>query len=300
MPAIAPAADAPRVCVARAEKILMSESALVPEFIYPHGKIDYPVVAGLLDEAMVSLTGERSGKEAWCSRVSPLDRVGIMLDIAPLPVHRALLEAVTLRLIACGVPRENITVFAAEESALFRAGFDLREVPGRVRVMGADSEGYRRGMTRVVLDYCTVIINLSRLRMDARIGMSGAIANHLAAAPTVERRRLLSSPEELAAVAARGSLKLKTQLHIMDALRPGDLPVDRAEPATWLYRGVLVSEDPVALDAVGREILLARLRESNPDAAALTPPVVYLEPAATRYRLGVADIDAIELTEIGP
>jgi hypothetical protein len=300
LPGATPAADAPRVCVARAERILMPEHVLAPEFIYPQGKIDYPVVAGLLDQAMMSLTGERSGKEAWCSRVTPLDRVGIMLDIEPLPVHRAILEAVTLRLIACGVPRENIIVFAAEETALFRAGFDLSEVPGRVRVMGADSEGYRRGMTRVVLDYCTVIINLSRLRLDARIGMSGAIANHLAAAPTVERLRLLSHPEELAAVAARGSLKLKTRLHIMDALRPGDLPTDHAEPETWMYRGVVVSEDPVALDAVARQILLARLRESKPDADALTPPVVYLEPAATRYRLGVADIDAIDLTELGP
>lgn len=299
LPSVAPAADAPRVCVARAERILMSESALAPEFIYPHGKIDYDVVAGLLDQAMVSLTGERSGKEAWRSRVSPLDRVGIMLDIAPLPVHRALLEAVTLRLIACGVPRENIIVFAAEESALFRAGFDLNEMPGRVRVMGADSAGYRRGMTRVVLDYCTVIINLSRLRMDSRIGMFGAVANHLAAVPTVERLRLLRHPEELA-LAARGSLKRKTRLQIMDALRPGDLPTDHAEPETWMYRGVLVSEDPVALDAVGREILLTHLRESNPDAATLTPPVVYLEPAAKRYRLGVADLDAIDLTEIGP
>lgn len=300
LPGLAPAADAPRVCVARAERILMPGHTLAPDFIYPQGKIDFDVVAGLLDQAMVSLTGERTGKEAWASRVTPLDRVGIMLDIEPMPVHRALLEAVTLRLISCGVPRENIIVFAAQESALFRAGFDLSEVPGRVRVMGADSEGYRKGMTRVVLDYCTAIINLSRLRMDARIGMSGAIANHLAAAPTVERLRLLSQPEELSAVAARGSLKLKTQLHIMDALRPGDLPVDGAETETWLYRGVLVSDDPVALDAVGREILLARLRESNPDAVSLTPPVVYLEPAATRYRLGVADLGAIELVETSP
>ncbi|MCD6361754.1 MAG: DUF362 domain-containing protein [Armatimonadetes bacterium] len=299
--AVAHAGGASCVCVARAEKILLPQSALAPSFAYPEGKLDYNVVAKLVDDAVMSLTGESGVREAWCGLFSPTDRVGIQLDVNPLPVHRTLLEAVTLRLIACGVPQSNIVIYSGEEVALFQAGFDLSETPGRIRVMGADAQGFRKGLSRIVLDHCTVIINLARLRVDPRVGMSGALTNCLSSVPYEERERLLRTPEELPAAAARASLKVKTRLHIVDALQPALATADNQLGfVTWLYRGVMVSRDPVALDAVGRRILLDRLREDNPDVEALSPPVVYLQPAHDRYHLGTADPDAIELREFGP
>jgi len=289
------------VCEARAERILMAESTLAPEFIYPEGKIDYEVIEEMLDQAMMSLTGETSVKDAWGVHFKPLDRVGIQLDVAPMPVHAAILEAVTLRLMRCGVPRENIIVYAGAESALFRAGFDLSGAPGRVRVMGADAEGYRKGLSRIVLDYCTAIINLSRLRIDPQLGMRGAVANCLATVPYPDQLRLQSEPEEMALAAASASLRQKTRLHIVDALRPGYAErADSRALETWLRRSILVSEDPVAIDAIGREILLEKLREAAPETTTLTPPVTWLLRAAEKYRLGVADLDAIKLTQIGP
>lgn len=300
--ASAASADArAHVCVARAENILMPESPLAPPFIYPEGKLDYKVVEKLLDDALLALSGAGSAREAWNARFSPTDRVGIQIDVGPLPVHKTLLEAVTLRLIACGVEQSNIIVYSGEESALFRAGFDLSGAAGRIRVMGADAEGYRKGISRIVLDHCSAIINLARLRTDQRVGISGALTNCLSAVPYEERERLLRNPEALPAAAAIASLKVKTRLHIVDALRPGLGPGEEPNTMqTWTYGGVMVADDPVALDVVGHEVLLSRLREADPAVTCLTPPVVYLLPAQKRYRLGVADLDDIELTQIGP
>lgn len=289
------------VCVARAENILMPESPLAPPFIYPEGKLDYKVVEKLLDDALLALSPAETPREAWCARFSPTDRVGIQIDVGLLPVHKTLLEAVTLRLIACGVQQSNIIVYAGEETALFRAGFDLSGAPGRIRVMGADSEGYRKGISRIVLDHCSAIINLARLRTDPRVGMSGALTNCLSAVPYEERERLLRTPAELPAAAAIAALKLKTRLHIVDALRPGLGPgVQPDAVLTWTYGGVMVADDPVALDAIGHQVLLGKLREDHPEITDLDPPMAYLQPAHDRYRLGVADLEDIELTQIGP
>lgn len=290
-----------RVCEARAENILLPEGPLAPAFIYPEGKLDYRVVEKLLDDALLALTGASTVREAWAAHFSPTDRVGIQIDVGSPPVHNTLLEAVTLSLLACGVPQDNIVVYSGEESALFRAGFDLTPSPGRVRVLGADAAGYRKGISRIVLDHCSAIINLARLRADPRVGMCGALTNCLAVVPFEERERLFRTPHQLPSAAALAPLRMKTRLHVLDALRPALLSGEgSASPRTWTYGGVLLSTDPVAVDAVGREVLLTKLREADPQLSDLAPPVAYLAAAQKRYRLGVADLANIELIRLGP
>ncbi len=294
--------DSSRVCVSRGERVLLPPSVLAPSWVYPEGKLDYFVVEGLLDKAVASLTGETSVRTAWSQLFRPSDRVGVQIDVPTLPVHQALIEAVIRRLTRAGVSTSNIIIYAGDENALFYAGFDLRHDGDGVQVMGSDSEGFRGGLSRIVLDYCTAIINLSRLRVDPQIGMSGALANCLAAVPHVERERLRRAPETLAAAAARATLRRKLRLHIMDALQPAYEPSasSAALPTTWVYGGVLASYDPVAMDIVGREILLEKLRETDPQATELQPPVTYLEPACERYHLGQCDRAKIEIVTIGP
>ncbi len=295
------AQDSSRVCLARTEQLVLPDNVFAPSWVYPEGKIDFVAVEALLDQAMTSLTGKSSVRAVWSEHFRPNDRVGIQLDVGALTVHQALLEAVIRRLVRAGVSPGNIIIYAGEESALFKAGFALHSDGDGVKVMGTDSEGYRGGLSRIVLDYCTAIINVARLRVDPQIGMSGALANCLAVVPHVERERLRRAPEDLAAAAARPTLRRKTRLHILDALRPGcEAGEPGRPPKTWVYGGLLVSCDPVALDAVGRDILVERLRESDQDARALDQPVTYLQPASERYRLGNHDLAKIEVVATGP
>lgn len=311
-----------RVAVARAERILAPEGLLNPSWLYPEGKIEYSIVEGLLGQAVTGAVGVEPADEAWDELLGPNDRVGIQLDVKRPQTTNELLEALILRIHGTGVPLRNIIIYAGDEAALFRAGFDLSNRTPGVRVMASDDQGYRGGLTRIVLDHCTKIINVSRLRADRRIGMHAALANCLASVPYVERERLMREPQDLASAAANATLRRTIVLHIVDALQPVHRPpAEGVDPGTWLYRGILASSDPVALDTVCRSILLEGPggdespadgdeapvggdeeppTDDGPDGKALTPPVQYLEPATERFRLGNSDPERIDVERIGP
>lgn len=287
------------VAIARAERILAPEGPLTP-YVYPEGKVEYRIVKRLLDEAVAAAVGAEDAESAWRELITPNDRVGIQIDVGPLPVHDEVLEAVILSVMATGVPLRHIVIYSGEEAALFRAGFDISGRTPGATVMAADVEGYRRGTSRIVLDHTTKIINVARLRVDDRVGMHAAIANCLSSVPNVDRERLRRNPEMLAEAAANASLRRSAVLHVIDALRPGWAhDGEDGSLQTWLYRGLIVSEDPVAADTVAHAILLEKVREET-GADQLEPPVLYLEPAASEFRLGNADPERIDTICIGP
>ncbi len=294
-------ADRSVVAVARARKIMVQDAPMSPYWLYPEGRVDYGTVDRLLAEAVQAATGTGSQDAAWRSVLGPNDRVGIQLDAEGIRAHDVLLEALIRQIMDAGVPLRSIIIYSGDETALFRAGFDLSGRAPGARVMASDDQGYRHGLSRIVLDYCTVVVGLCRLRVDAQIGMYGALANCLMSFPYVERERLRRSPEMLGEAGANSTLRRKNVMQVVDALRPTyRLDGETGEPQTWLYRGVLASRDPVAVDVVGRQVLLEGLREHSTADPCLAPRVSYLEPATQRYRLGNSDPDRIDVIRIGP
>jgi uncharacterized protein (DUF362 family) len=72
----------------------------------------------------------------------------------------------------------------------------------------------------------------------------------------------------------------------------------RAPRWAWPYGGFLASTDPVAVDAVAREVLEARRKEAGlPALAAEGREPRYINEAA-RLGLGVADLQRIERVEV--
>ncbi|MFW5868186.1 MAG: hypothetical protein ACOCX2_10245, partial [Armatimonadota bacterium] len=212
------------MAVARAESIMTLEGPLNPQWLYPEGRIDYGVIEWLLENAVAHSVGMTDVDDAWDVLLSPGDRVGILVDVEGIQPHDPILEALIRQIMDRGVLMRNITIFAGEESALFRAGYDISGRTPGVRVMASDDQGYRGGLTRIVLQQCTKIVNLSRLRVHPQIGMYGALANCLAAVPYVDRERMLRNPEQLPEAAAKATMKRKVVLPILDALSPGFQP----------------------------------------------------------------------------
>lgn len=289
------------VAVARAESIMVTGRPFTPAWLYPEGRIDYGVIEWLLNKAVAASMGFANDDDAWDALLNPSDRVGIQVDVEGIQPHDPLLEALVRGIMDRGVPMRNIIIFAGEESALFRAGYDISGSAPGVQVMASDDRGYRKGLTRIVLDYCTRIINISRLRVDPHIGMYGALANALAVVPYVERQRLTRDPRLLPEVAAKATIRRMTVLHVIDALSPAFRVGEGGRGYdTWAYNGVLASTDPVAIDAVGREILQEKLAEETGGASCPEIDVPYLAPAAEVYRLGTADLEQINVVHIGP
>ncbi len=288
------------VALARTDRITVRDTPFSPSWLYPEGRIDYASIDRVLKEAVAHAVGTETAAEAWRELLNPTDRVGIQFDVKGMAARDVMLEALIRQIMDAGVPLRNIVIYAGEEADLFRAGFSLSGRAPGARVMASDSMGYRRGVSRVVLDTCSKIVNISRLRVDPDLGMYGALANCLESVPNVERVRARRDPTHVAEAASGATLRRKTVLHIVDALRPGYAPTDDGRRfETWEFRGVLASTDPVALDAVARDILQEKRKEIlGEDRYELEVP--YIEAATERLRLGNSSPDRIEVVSIGP
>ncbi|MBD3291973.1 MAG: DUF362 domain-containing protein [Armatimonadia bacterium] len=297
-----PVGDVPAtVAFAQAESIMTTEGPFNPEWLYPEGRIDYRVIEWLLSQAVAGSVGAEDADAAWEQLLSPSDRVGIQVDVEGIQPHDPLLEALVRQIMDRGVPMRNIIIYAGEESALFRAGYDISGRAPGVQVMASDDRGYRNGVTRIALDHCTKIVNLTRLRVDPEVGLHGALANCLAAVPYVDRQRMRRNPEQLPEAAAIATMRRKMVLHIVDALRPGFRPRDGGGRFdTWQLNGVLASTDPVAVDVIGREILQNKLGSEAAEGQCASIEVPYLAPAEASFRLGQSDREQIEVLQIGP
>ena len=286
------------VCVARADHILVPEGISAPRVLFPEGRVDFDVVEKLVDGCMESLTGKK-GAEAWRQYFSATDKIGIIVDVGKYPIQTATVETIIDRLVDTGVSPDNICVFAGDERDLFVAGFTIRRDGHGVKTYGAESEGFRHGMSRIVLDYCDALINLADLRADNDIGLAGCVASLSACVPSVERLRLRATPELLGSVGAHPAIRQKLRLNFLEAYMP-ILDVTAQGKQTWQYRGLLVSPDPVAIDVMGAQIVQARRDQVRGQPWPLTPAPTYLRAAQERYRLGQADKSKITVRLRGP
>jgi hypothetical protein len=97
-------------------------------------------------------------------------------------------------------------------------------------------------------------------------------------------------------------LKGKTRLNILVLFTPlfhGIGPHHFTPKYTWAYKGLLVGLDPVAVDATGVRILLAKRKAFFGEERPLNPPPKHVLLADTRHHLGTADPGKIELIKIG-
>jgi hypothetical protein len=286
------------VHVCRSATILVPQGIFAPRILYPEGRVDFDVVERLVDKAMTELTG-KPAEMAWQQFFSPNDTVGLMIETVRYPVQAATVEVIIDRLVGMGVSPARIIVFGGDERDLFTAGFNINREPTGVRVLGAESEGFRGGMSRIVTDYCDGIINLGALRTDPELGMAGCVANTLACVPNVKRVALWQDPATLPEVGAHPALRGKIRLNLLEAYLPLLEMVGQAR-TTWQYKGLLAGTDPVAVDTVGVKILQG-CRNAHRGADWPLPVVPeYLQAAQEHYRLGQSQQTFIDARIWGP
>lgn len=279
------------VYVARAPRILAPQGISAPKLLYPEGRVDYDVVAKLVDTAVGALTGAEK-EEGWQKLFAGTDRVGIMIGAGDYPVQTATVETVVDRLINAGISPRNIIVFSGDERDLFVAGYNISRDDKTVRVLGTESEGFRGGFSRIVSDYCDALINISALEVDSELGFGGCVANALTCVPTVQRVELRGHPELIGSVPAMPVFRQKLRLNLLEAYLPLLDTIEQGkvkEKITWQYGGLIAGTDPVAVDLVGRQILQGCRQASKGQPWPLPEATDYLQPAQGKYRLGTAD-----------
>ena len=94
----------------------------------------------------------------------------------------------------------------------------------------------------------------------------------------------------------------KTRMNVLVVLTPlscgrGPHHFDRRH--VWRYNGLLISQGPVAVDAIGVRLLEAKRRLHFGEERPLAPIAKHVRYAESRHHVGVSDPSRIELVKIG-
>jgi hypothetical protein len=164
--------------------------------------------------------------------------------------------------------------------------------------IGIDDRGVLRNS---LFQKATVLINARPARTHHWSGMGGCIKNMIMFVPDPSAYHG-DSCADLAKIWSLPLVKDKVKLNVLLLLTPlfhGIGPHHYSEEYVWPYRGILLSQDPVAVDATGVRVLQAKRRQYFGEERPLQPPAHHIALADTRHHLGVSDPEQIELVKLG-
>jgi uncharacterized Fe-S center protein len=235
-------------------------------------KINAPVLQNMLNQAMLTLTGKKQVDAAWRSLFSAEDVVGIKSNAwANLATPPVLEEAIKEGLRSAGVKDQNL---------------------------GVDDRGVR---ANPVFKKATALVNVRPLRTHHWSGVGGCIKNPIMFVPEPYKYHqdfcgILGQMWKDAGIIG------KVKLNILVLLTPlfyGLGPHHYNSNHVWNYNGLLISTDPVAVDAVGLRILEAKRKDFFEEVRPFRPIAHHIKLADTRYGLGTADLKKMELIKLG-
>jgi hypothetical protein len=247
--------------------LIRDENALVA-FKKPNAK----VVQRMLDEALSTLLEEKDPIQAWKQVVKPSDIVGIKSNVwRYLPTTLEVEGIIKKRIFDAGILEENI---------------------------GIDDRGVRRNH---LFQNATAIINVRPARTHDWSGIGGCIKNPIMFSSSPPKYHP-DACADLATLWDHHNLRDRVKLNILLMLSPqfhSTGPHSYSDKYVWPYKGILVSQDPVAVDAVGLQIIQAKRLEYFGDDRPFQTPAKHIQLAEMRHHLGVADPDKINLIKLG-
>ncbi len=274
--AAAPAAGAERLAQAAqaAEAPAAKTSTVVlvrdPAAVGDNGQLNFQVIGRMIDEGLQTLLAADSPADAWRQIVKPGELVGIKSNVwQPLRTPPEVEQHIKQRVVEAGVPADKVRITD-------------------------------RAARRMLAD-CTALINVRPLRWHHWAGIGGCIKNYIMFSPTPYQYHP-NSCESLAEAWFLPYVKGKTRVNILLALTPqfyGRGPHNFDPRWVWPYCGIFISRDPVAVDALGAELLRRKriefFGEDKP-----TTPTIHIAAAERKYGLGVADLSRIRIVLKGP
>lgn len=241
------------------------------EVLDDEGNISTPILESMLDDAVTTLFGIESPDDCWKSILKPDDVLGIKTNVyGRLHTPNELEQALKDRALKVGIQEENISI---RDRGLLNDPIFMR---------------------------ATALINTRPLRAHDWSGIGGCLKNYI----TFDRPQDWHG-DSCADLGGLWNLPVctgKTRLNILVVMTPlfhSIGPHQYDLEAIWPYKGMLISTDPVAVDALGVK-LLEEMRKAfyeRPPRGGTSTKHVGL--ADTRHSIGIANIDEIELIKLG-
>ncbi len=254
------------------------------------------VVQRMLDAAIMRFSGESSPNAAWSKYIKPLDTVGVKTNVMMNATHPEVVRGIVVRLLDIGVKDENIIVWDRDNAGIGMEGVETRKLR-----FGYDPKTH---VSKIITEKCTALINVPGVKAHWLAGIAVALKNWVGAVgglhPSDEKGVSYAihadSGAECCMFNAMAVIRGKCRLVIVDALRPLCQGGPQVNPAyLWAYKGLLVSDDPVAVDAVCERII--QEQRDKLDLGPIRPPVKHVRLADAKYHLGNSNWDNIEMVE---
>jgi hypothetical protein len=233
--------------------------------------INGDILAQMLDDAVMTLFEKDNPEDCWSAILRPDDVLGIKTNVyRPLRTPTVLEQALKQRAMAVGIPEADMSI----------RDRNLRRDPIFMRA--------------------TALLNARPVRAHDWSGMGGCLKNYITFSNPPDWHG--DSCADLGGLWKLPVCEGKTRLNILVALTPffHSIGPHQYDPeAVWSYKGMLVSTDPVAVDALGAK-LLEEMRiafyERPPRGGTSTK---HIGLADTRHGIGIANLEEIELVKIG-
>ena len=253
---------------------------------------DPGVVHQMLDAGISALAGVPDALAVWRGLFDPGERVLLKVNCISYagPTQPAVSYAVAQRLQDAGLQPENILIFDRTDNELAAAGYTLNEGGPGVQCHGTRGTGTEAVLTQARVrfykefDTCDAVVNIPTPKQHSMAGVSAAMKNHYG---SVDRPGALHGDwcdPAIAELNAQSNVRDKTRLIVGAALNVS--PRDWNQPER--ENALLFSFDPVALDTVGRDILVRQRQDQGLDASYLIERARQL---ATAQALGVGATD---------
>ncbi len=269
----------------------------------------------MLERAMTELTGKPDLVSAVREFVHPDDIVCVKVNgIAKreMGTNKELVLPFLQAMIDAGVPAGHITVLEQFTSFLDGTRVSAANVPPGVKISihnNGDTTMPDRVIagTGVATKFCraltesTAVINFALIKDHAICGYTGCLKNMTHGCQTLPHyfHTHHASPQ-IALLYAQDIIKSRVRLNITDGfkLMAEGGPLYKQPQYVFPHESVYVSTDPVAMDAVGAELVAkSRAEHRLPTLEAVGRPPAYIQAAAD-LGLGIADRDQIQLRSV--
>jgi uncharacterized protein (DUF362 family) len=276
--------------------------------------VDSRRMEGLLDRAMQTLFDRDRPIEAWKKLVRPGETVGLKVNTLggrSVASNQQLVEAICERLQQAGIRAGDIVVWDRDSEEMEHAGFHLSMGGNRVQCFGTDQAGYEDDLvafgsvgsrlSKILTQRTNVLINLPVLKDHDGAGVTIALKNMYGVIHNPNKYHPNGCDPYIADLNMLPEIRTRMRLTICDATTamyeggPGYKPEH-----SWKCNALLVSQDPVALDYIGWQIIERKRAEmglktlKGEDRA----PNYIATAADSQHKLGTNDPRRISMLEV--
>jgi len=276
--------------------------------------VDSGRMLALLDRAMQTLFDRDHAIEAWSRLVRPGETVGVKVNALGgrgLSSNLQLVEAICERLQEAGTKAGDIVVWDRDSNEMERSGFHLSMGGNGVQCFGTDRVDYEQELvaygsvgsrlSRILTQRCNVLINVPVLKDHDGAGVTIALKNMYGVIHNPNKYHPNGCNPYIADVNMLPEIRNRMRLTLCDATTAQYEGGPAYKPEySWKQNALLVSQDPVALDYTGWQIIERKRAEKGLktlEGEGRAPH--YIATAADAgHRLGTNDPRRISVVEV--